>query len=67
MCFSEAVVDALFRHKRGLASYRVHPLKLTKKHILPSKHALVVVEGNSSTVRSQNEECCQSGKKCKEV
>ena len=63
MYFSKSVVDALFCCMCGLASWWVHPLKLTKKYVLPSKYVLIVIKGNSSTIRSQNSECRQSIKK----
>ena len=65
MCFSKVVVDVLLFYKQGLASWRVHPLKLAEKYILPLKHALIVIEGNSSNIRSQNVEYSKSSKSVK--
>ena len=54
ICFSKAVVEVLFYHKHGLASWRVYPLKLTTKHFLHSKHILVVISHAFIIIRSQD-------------
>ena len=57
MCFNEAVVDVLFCCKHGLASWQVHPLKLTIKHIFISKRVLILMSCDSITIRSQSVGC----------
>ena len=54
MCFNEAVVDVLFYHESGLVSWWVHLFKLTTKHILVSKHVLIVISRDSIIIRSQS-------------
>ena len=65
MCFGEAVVEVLFCCKLRLASWRVHPLKLTKKHILLSKYVLIVISDDFTMIRSQNAGYHYSVTKCK--
>ena len=65
--FREAVVEVLFYQEHGLASRLVHPLKLTKKHILPYERILVVISYDSTIIRSQNGGCLWSVTRCKKV
>ena len=52
MCFSRAVVEVLLYRKHGLASWWIHPLKLTIKHILPYKYVVVVKIRDSTMIRT---------------
>ena len=54
MCLSKAVVEMLFCCECGLASWGVHPLKLTTKHILLSKYVLVVISHDFIMISNQN-------------
>ena len=65
ICFSKAVVEVLFFCVHRLASWRVHPLKLTTKYILLSKHILVVVSHDFIMIRSRDVRFFWSVTKCK--
>ena len=58
ICFSKAVVDALFCCEHGSASWRVYPSKLATKHILPFVYIVIVIVCDSIMFGSRNVGCC---------